>query len=231
MTIKEGVMAGQDEKKIFCIGFNKTGTSSLHRYFQSLGLKSTHGTMWPNLSRIPKGRRHFFNFDCYSDGEKCDFVKLSEWFPNSIFLLNTRKEVPWLRSRVKHVLRRNEAVDVGSVLSTNRYGNMAKEFFFCPESALLKWISEKKIYENQAREYFKEDKRFLEIDITDGSDWVVSLFEKIKENNIKVEWNSQLEDFRNMAKNKRSESAIKNREALEYYYEVIDKVYKVSSEL
>jgi len=26
--------------KIFCIGFNKTGTSSLHKLFEELGLKS-----------------------------------------------------------------------------------------------------------------------------------------------------------------------------------------------
>jgi hypothetical protein len=56
-------------QKIFCIGFNKTGTSSLNTFFRYCGLKSEHGVNWPNYSRIKFGRLYFYAGKCYSDGE------------------------------------------------------------------------------------------------------------------------------------------------------------------
>lgn len=86
--------------KVFCIGFNKTGTFSLHRFFQGCGLSSEHSTIWPLYSQVEKGKR-YFKKQCYSDGEQSDVVNLSQWFPGSIFILNNRDEREWLYSRIK----------------------------------------------------------------------------------------------------------------------------------
>ena len=36
--------------KVFCVGFNKTGTTTLHRIFAQLGLRSAHNPRWTDWS-------------------------------------------------------------------------------------------------------------------------------------------------------------------------------------
>jgi hypothetical protein len=83
------------QKKIFVIGFNKTGTITLHRLFLNNGLKSEHnGRMW-----------HISKFNCFSDnGNERPFKNYAERFPNSIFILNTRQLDRWIISRCKHCI-------------------------------------------------------------------------------------------------------------------------------
>ena len=54
--------------KIFCIGFSKTGTSSIHHALDILGYRSLH---WPRAHIDPKkGWIHYFKkskFDAFSD--------------------------------------------------------------------------------------------------------------------------------------------------------------------
>src|SRR5262245_49184153 len=150
-----------NRRKVFCIGFNKTGTSSLHAFFKACRLQSAHNDRWPSYSHVETGRSYFTK-QCYSDGEQSDFATLDRWFPRSLFILNDRNERDWLHSRIKHVLRFNEAsVDLRAVLQSDRYGRMAKEFLADEESAVRKWITERRIYTRQARVYFEERPDFL----------------------------------------------------------------------
>jgi hypothetical protein len=106
--------------KVFQIGFNKCGTATIHRYFQSNGIKSIH---WDN-GRL--ARRMFVNlangddllagyeaFDAFSDMEYLDasgtfleayklFPYLAAQYPNAVFILNTRDREDWIRSRLRH---------------------------------------------------------------------------------------------------------------------------------
>ncbi len=80
--------------KVFCIGLNKTGTTSLHFAFQKLGLCSFHGGSFD--SRI----------DAFSDGRYFEqFIELDKLCPNSKFILNTRDLRDWIMSRIKHCQR------------------------------------------------------------------------------------------------------------------------------
>lgn len=84
-------------RKIFAIGFNKTGTCSLNILFKKLGYKNTHNYSDPVLTIIDK-------YDAFTDGDHTNeiFKKYYEKYPNSLFILNTRPINKWLISRYKH---------------------------------------------------------------------------------------------------------------------------------
>ena len=81
-------------KKIFVIGFNKTGTTSLNFLFKSLGINTTHTTK-PVMEIIN-------NHDAFTDGNHYNFIDYYNAKPDSLFILNTRPIQKWLTSRYKH---------------------------------------------------------------------------------------------------------------------------------
>jgi hypothetical protein len=97
--------------KIFCIGFNKTGTISLYNALNRLGYAGIHG-LWENHLKVGKAIQeqkpllsyfsenivHFSDLDIIKDNYKL----LDEQYPNSKFILNTRKKQDWLQSRTTH---------------------------------------------------------------------------------------------------------------------------------
>lgn len=209
-----------DQKKIFCIGFNKTGTVSLYRYFKNNGIASVHNDVWPHVSKIKSGQRFFEKADCYSDGQKADFVQLDRWFSGALFILNTRDERAWLRSRVKHVLRFNRKPDIAELMATRTYGSMLKDFFFDEETCLKKWIAERRLYQKQARTYFAGNPRFLDIDITTNKDWQGDIADFAHSNGLALD---RFEN-RSIHENKRDVDAITDAPLLDHYFQLIDEV-------
>mgnify|MGYP005815377663 CR=1 FL=1 len=128
--------------KVFCIGFNKTGTSTLHRLFVELGLSSWHGY----YSHIPVVDPIFSSFQCFSDGERHDFGELDRAFPGSRFILTTRPFEEWLTSRIRHVERRR---------SLGASGPMRQEYDADPRGAVEQWIRRRLDYHARARDYFE----------------------------------------------------------------------------
>lgn len=107
--------------KIFCIGLNKTGTTSLHLALEAMGLQSLH---WAGeaayldvLRAKREGRRllHYVGegWDAYSDIETLSrhFEVADQHYPGSSFILTVRNREAWLDSRRRHVERnrRNKA--------------------------------------------------------------------------------------------------------------------------
>ena len=113
--------------KIFQIGFNKCGTTSMYEYFLENNINSIHwrdennvyiaNKMYNNIkkqSHILKGLDGRFVF--FSDMER--FIKINnelkmyhgythfkilhEQYPGSKFIFNTRNVEDWLLSRIKH---------------------------------------------------------------------------------------------------------------------------------
>ena len=110
-------------KKIFCVGLNKTGTSSLHDAFLMLNIESVHfkGAEERNIKdiiqsnylagdNILKGLEHYEAFSDWDLGPSTvDIVKeFDKQYPNSKFILNIRDLDGWLNSREKHVIRNQE---------------------------------------------------------------------------------------------------------------------------
>lgn len=92
---------GRRSEKVFAIGFNKTGTSSLHKVFRTLGYSAYHGTKWRETSRPVIHRL----YDAFSDGIPDDFRVLDSKFPRARFILQVRDLSPWLDSRLEHIRR------------------------------------------------------------------------------------------------------------------------------
>lgn len=87
--------------KIFSIGFNKTGTSSLHALFLQLGYPSYHGVSWRSCCN----HKLLTAYDCFSDGKPDDLSKLDAMFPGSKFILQVRDLESWIYSRLAHIER------------------------------------------------------------------------------------------------------------------------------
>lgn len=92
-------------RKVFCIGFNKTGTTSLHLLFESLGLRSYHGLRWHDVTNA----EIYSQFDCFSDGFPLSWRSLVLDYPEARFILNVRDCYSWVLSRLRHIDRAKRA--------------------------------------------------------------------------------------------------------------------------
>lgn len=87
--------------KVFAIGFNKSGTTSLDSLFKTLGLSSYHGVEWRRCDDVEL----LNSYDCFSDGIPQDLAKLDVLFPGSRYILQVRGLEGWLHSRLEHIDR------------------------------------------------------------------------------------------------------------------------------
>ena len=127
--------------KVFCIGFNKTGTSSLHAIFKELGYKSFHDPKWIWFT-YRRQTRELSKYNCFCDGRLPDFVWLYQTFPNAKFILNTRSIQNWLLSRYNHIERNKK----NKSYSGNTLGNDDKN--------MTRWIVERNQYYHLMLKYF-----------------------------------------------------------------------------
>jgi len=144
--------------KVFCIGFNKTGTSSMHRLFTELGLRSWHGY----YSHIPVTDPLYRDFQCFSDGDQHDFALLDQTFPGSRFIVTTRRLDDWLVSRIRHVEMRRR---LGAT------GPMREEYERDPLLAIRRWVECRLAYHQRVAAYFAgRDGDLLVMDICTDPD-------------------------------------------------------------
>ena len=107
-----------EQKKIFCIGLHKTGTTSLHEIAIHNNLKTTHTCNWDsNTKQLNK-----YDFFCdggshYNNIKEINYKNLYEKYPNSIFIINIRDVRSWIISKLKHagwnantVIRKNKKI-------------------------------------------------------------------------------------------------------------------------
>lgn len=101
--------------KIFCIGLNKTGTTSIHLALIRLGYKSLHWGGFESDSKIETALRdgepilsHLSDkYDAYSDiaALTSNFDIADRHYPGSKFIMTWRDLDSWLVSRTEHVKR------------------------------------------------------------------------------------------------------------------------------
>ena len=85
------------KKKIFVLGLNKTGSTSLHNLFNKINIKSTHECWRPDQHVI----KIIDKYQAFTDGHHLNFKKYYYLYPDSLFILNTRPIKKWLISRYK----------------------------------------------------------------------------------------------------------------------------------
>ena len=96
-----------NEKKVFVIGFPKTGTTSLQSALTTLGykVKGEFGMKDPNISRkvYEMAFRFVEQYDAFEDNPWCViFKELDKKYPGSKFILTLRPTEPWIKSQVDH---------------------------------------------------------------------------------------------------------------------------------
>jgi hypothetical protein len=163
---------------IFVIGFNKTGTTSIHKLFENNGFSSIHwdgGRLAKNMLQNGINYRPIFHgydqqYTVYSDmiyrtdkfwfeGNSL-FKEMHTDYPNALFLYNTRDCNSWLQSRLNHK---------GQVIGQS-FLDIHKRILKTEDTDLIlqHWKKTRIRFEKDIREYFKNSKNFLEIDITDS---------------------------------------------------------------
>lgn len=153
--------------KIFCLGFQKTGTTSLCSMLNTLGYKTAHwGRHHRDLLAGNLTTNVFKNNDAFADLPLPLFYKeLDEEYPNSKFILTIRDSGKWLKSCRKHQQWltwqwRKPLADTEQFV----YGVT----HFNPKTFLSRYES----HNQEILEYFKDrPDDLLVIDMTNGFEW------------------------------------------------------------
>ena len=163
------------EPKVFCIGLNKTGTSSMKGCFQALGLgpvsspklparKGTHflaDITYRNDYRAALSyARRYRSFEDRPWNVWEMYRQLDQAFPGSLYILTVREPEEWWRS-VAHWLTCVKPHMVDS------YCRHLKASQFDRTAFLDGYLA----YNHEVREYFRGRSDFLEMDITGGDTW------------------------------------------------------------
>ena len=168
---------GDAGPRIFCVGFNKCGTTSLDRMFRGSGLRSVSSghakmrpaaaTMFCNLSACRPLLTGLERFTAFSDLNYLTgkvyldahvlFERLDREHPGAFFVLNTRPKDEWLRSRAEHRAPRGASF----------LARFARAFEVRPEEAAAIWSDQWDRHHAAVRAHFAgRDDRFTEFDIT-----------------------------------------------------------------
>ncbi len=153
--------------KVFCIGFHKTGTTSLERALQKLGyrVRGSFGTKDPDIA----GKLHEMayamveQYDAFEDNPwPIIYRELDERFPGSKFILTRRPSAAWIRSQVR---------DFALTETPMRrwiYGENAG----CPEGNEDIYVARYERHNREVLEYFKDrPDDLLVFDLPSGHGW------------------------------------------------------------
>ena len=163
---------GRGNPKVFCVGFNKTGTTTLHRILgDQLSYRSAHKPRWTDWS-ITKNRSRLEPFDAFSDGGCASIRNLDELYPDALFILNTRPLKHWVLSRHKAVERSRRAVR----WALTKYVPLAFVAWVINrwvldnrEEAVMRWIRIRNSYHEHVIRYFGDrEGKLLVINIEEG---------------------------------------------------------------
>ena len=158
-----------DRPRVFCVGLNKTGTSSFSEAMELLGLRSLH---WGGSdvrrrveAALAEGRPLLSGldpaFDAFSDVLPIaeHFDVLDAQYPGSRFVLTVRPVDDWIDSRRRHVENNRRRRDAGEYTG---------HFLVVDEEG---WRREWDRHVARVRTYFAGRSDFLELDITTGEGW------------------------------------------------------------
>lgn len=159
-------------KKIFCIGWSKTGTMSLVQALRMLGIFSWHFAPWMT------GFHHFSdetssykldfssieNYTAIADLPVPLFYKeLDEAFPGSLFIFTTRPIESWLPSALADAEKMASRLGMLEAVYRFAYGVEKPQ-----EKSFLARYNQ---HNQEVLEYFFERSDCLSIDITSGNPW------------------------------------------------------------
>lgn len=151
--------------KIFCIGFHKTGTTSLAVALKKLGYRVTG----PNGNNDPDIAKNVYSmadslvskYDAFQDNPwPILYKEMDEKYPNSKFIFTTRSSESWIKSQVRYF---------------GRYKTPMREWIYgigCPEGNEAIYIKRFEKHNNDVIDHFKgRPNDFLVLDLSKGDGW------------------------------------------------------------
>ena len=157
---------GKKQQKIFCIGFQKTGTTSLGKALEILGYNvcGPVGVTNPDIDEkaliwaLERVRR----YDAFKDNPwPLLYKELDFLCPGSKFILTTRSPRSWIKSMYRYFGSYEAAAEVWI------YGGVGT-----PVKNRHRFVKRYKQHNREVRAYFKNrPDDFLEIDFSKGHDW------------------------------------------------------------
>lgn len=149
-------MEDKSFNKIFGIGYQKTGTKSLHVYIESLGFDMLHDihSLAPEVYTNGDFKGAIDDYDGIINMYHSLFIEMDQQYPNSKFILTTRDNDMWWRS--VREWRNGDYENCGPAghteLETAGYVGMYKSFL--PTESAAKW--HKLFHENNVIDYFEK---------------------------------------------------------------------------
>src|SRR4051812_47108879 len=169
MVTPDDVSPDPARPRIFGIGLNKTGTTSLDAALEQLGISSLHfggqaahdAVQRAIDESVPLVSYLDPRYDAFSDIGLLSrrFKMLDQQYPGSRFILTTRPRADWIASRRGHVERN---------LAKKARGEYNGTFIVVDEE---KWTREWDHHHERVRAYFTGRPDFLELDLSDSPDW------------------------------------------------------------
>ena len=151
--------------KVFCIGFHKTGTTSLGAALAQLGYRVTGaaGISDPNIEKnvLPMAYDVVEKYDAFQDNPwPIIFKELDANYPGNKFILTVRNPESWIKSQVKH-FGRNE-----TPMRSWIYG------VGCPEGNEAIYVKRFGDHIKEVRRYFLDRPQdLLVLDLAKGDGW------------------------------------------------------------
>jgi len=160
---------------VFVIGFNKTGTTALHEFFENNGWPSIHWDKGDLARRMVTnclenrpilegydGRfRVFSDMAVQTDRIRIEanqlFPVLDRDYPGAYFIYNTRKIDDWIASRSANFVTRHKATNLELEMRRLNTDNQ--------DTVLLYWRAQWQRFDSEVSQYFKTHPRFLKVDI------------------------------------------------------------------
>ena len=143
--------------KVFCIGFNKCGTTSLDELFRALGYHSLHSTAWGDTTR----HLIHYRYECFTDAVPDDFRVLDRRFPASKYILQVRALDMWVVSRLAHIQR-----DVA------KGRDYAQPGWVDADESIGYWLAQRQAHHRAVLDHFAtQPERLLVVNVCSEPDW------------------------------------------------------------
>jgi hypothetical protein len=153
--------------KVFCIGFHKTGTSSLAAALEIMGYRVTgpNGTVDPDIATNaePMVEQLAQEFDAFQDNPwPLFYQKMDALFPGSKFILTTRDSAAWISSVTRHFGTETTPMRA-FIYGADKASPLGNEAYY---------IARMEQHNSEVRTYFSTcPDQLLELDISQGISW------------------------------------------------------------
>jgi len=108
------------EQKVFAIGFGGMATATLREVFRINGCPSQHSRLEWDIEL----------WQCFTAGYERDVEELYHQFPKSVFIVQTRKLRPWLRTVMVRALNHNKELPHEEIVDRARNAILAQVTYF-----------------------------------------------------------------------------------------------------